>query len=337
MLIVREVMFYEKKEKDLAACHVCPKLCSIREGESGFCRVRENHGGTLYAINYGQVTSGGLDPIEKKPLYHFYPGSFILSLGSFGCNLRCGFCQNWTIAHGDPPTREFTPRQVVDMARRETDRSYPNIGIAYTYNEPFMWYEFIADTAPLVRKAGLKNVLVTNGYVSETPLRDLLPYIDAMNIDVKGFTKHYYRDNCAGRLEPVLRTVEIAHGRCHVELTTLLVTGLNDSPEEISRLVNWVASLDRDIPLHFSRYFPDFEMDLPPTPLETLQRAREIALEKLPYVYIGNAPGLGGSDTLCPDCGEKLISRSGYNTKITGLDGKNCRSCGREIKMTGDI
>lgn len=335
--MVREVMFYEKKEKDLVTCHVCPKLCTIREGRSGFCRVRENQGGTLYAINYGQVTSGGLDPIEKKPLYHFYPGSYIMSFGSFGCNLRCGFCQNWTIAHGDPPTHEFTPPQVVDMARQELDRGYPNIGIAYTYNEPFMWYEFIADTAPLVHQAGLKNVLVTNGYVSETPLKEILPHIDAMNIDVKGFTDHYYKKNCVGHLEPVLRTVEIARSECHVELTTLLVTGLNDTPEEIRRLVDWVASLDRDIPLHFSRYFPNFEVDLPPTPLETLQQAREIALEKLSYVYIGNAPDLGGSDTLCPDCGEKLITRYGYDTKQVGLDGKRCRRCGKEIRIAGEI
>lgn len=331
--MMREVMFYEKKEKDLVTCHVCPKLCSIREGKAGFCRVRENHGGVLYAVNYGQVTSGGLDPIEKKPLYHFYPGSYILSLGSFGCNLRCGFCQNWTIAHGDPPTREFTPQQVVDMARQELGRGYPNIGIAYTYNEPFMWYEFIADTAPLAHLAGLKNVLVTNGYVSETPLREILPYIDAMNIDVKGFTDRYYREKCVGRLEPVLRTVEIAHKMCHVELTTLLVTGLNDTPEEISRLVDWVASLDRDIPLHFSRYFPNYEVDLPPTPLETLQRAREIALKKLSYVYIGNAPNLDSSDTVCPDCGEMLITRYAYSPKVVGLNGIKCRRCGKEIRI----
>lgn len=331
--MVREVMFYEKKENNLVTCHVCPKLCSIREGKAGFCRVRENRHGALYAVNYGQVTSGGLDPIEKKPLYHFYPGSYILSFGSFGCNLRCGFCQNWTIAHGEPPASEYTPRQVVDMARREAERGYPNIGIAYTYNEPFMWYEFIADTAPLVHEAGLKNVLVTNGYVSETPLRALLPHIDAMNIDVKGFTDGYYQKSCAGRLEPVLRTVEIACTSCHVELTTLLVTGLNDTPEEISRLVDWVASLDRDIPLHFSRYFPNFEVDLPPTPLETLERAREIALEKLSYVYIGNAPSLHASDTVCPDCGEKLIERFGYATQLSGLDGTKCRRCGKDISM----
>jgi pyruvate formate lyase activating enzyme len=257
---MREAMFYEKKEQDLVHCRLCPKLCTIREGRKGFCRVRQNRGGTLYTINYGQVSSCGLDPIEKKPLYHFYPGSTIFSIGTFGCNLRCGFCQNWQIAHGDPSTTEATPRQVVDLARRQEGREGSNVGIAYTYNEPLMWYEFVFDTAQQVRQAGLKNVLVTNGYVNETPLRQILPYIDAMNIDVKGFTDDYYREKCGGHLEPVLRTVEIAHRECHVELTTLLVTGLNDSPEEITRLVDWVASLDPEIPLHFSRYFPQFEL-----------------------------------------------------------------------------
>lgn len=334
---MREAFYYEKKEQNLTACRLCPKMCTIREGKSGFCRVRQNHGGTLYATNYGKVTSYGLDPIEKKPLYHFYPGSFILSFGTVGCNLRCGFCQNWTIAHGDPDAADLTPEQAVEMAQKQLDRGYPNVGIAYTYSEPFMWYEFVWDTARLARKAGLKNVLVTNGYVNETPLREILPYIDAMNIDVKGFTDDYYRKNCVGRLEPVLRTVEIAHRECHVELTTLLVTGLNDSEEEIGRLVDWVASLDREIPLHFSRYFPNFEMDLPPTPLKTLKRARDIAREKLSYVYIGNAPQLDAGDTYCPECGEELIDRAGYSVRTAGLDGNKCGRCGREIRIVGEF
>jgi pyruvate formate lyase activating enzyme len=328
-------MFYDKKGNGLVTCLVCPRQCTIREGKKGLCRVRENRGGSLYAPNYGQVTAAGLDPIEKKPLYHFYPGSYILSFGSHGCNLRCGFCQNWHIAHGDPPTRRLEPRQVVELALMEKERGYPNIGVAYTYNEPFMWYEFIADTAPLVRQAGLKNVLVTNGYVNEKPLRELLPYIDAMNIDVKGFTEGYYLDQCGGKRAPVLRAVELACRECHVELTTLLVTDLNDSPEEIGGLVDWVAALDPDIPLHFSRYFPNYEFDLPPTPLKTLQRAREIALKKLSYVYIGNAPELDAGNTACPACGELLINRSAYRTKPVGLDGKKCRRCGKEIPIVG--
>lgn len=334
---MHEAFYYEKKERKLTACRLCPKLCTIREGKSGFCRVRQNREGTLYATNYGKVTSSGLDPIEKKPLYHFYPGSFILSFGTVGCNLRCGFCQNWSIAHGDPRATDLTPEQVVELAQQQADRGYPNVGIAYTYSEPFMWYEFVWDTARLAQKAGLKNVLVTNGYVNETPLREILPFIDAMNIDVKGFTDDYYRKSCVGRLEPVQRTVEIAHLKCHVELTTLLVTGLNDSPEEIGRLVDWVASLDREIPLHFSRYFPNFEMDLPATPLETLRQAMDIARKKLSYVYIGNAPELKANDTYCPGCGKKVIDRAAYSARLVGLDGKKCHHCGKKIRITGEM
>ncbi|MCL6635358.1 MAG: AmmeMemoRadiSam system radical SAM enzyme [Peptococcaceae bacterium] len=333
---MREAMFYEKKDGARVHCRLCPKLCTIREGHQGFCRVRQNRGGTLYPVNYGRVSSCGMDPIEKKPLYHFYPGHYILSLGTAGCNLRCGFCQNWEIAHGDPRTTEVTPQQVVELARRQGGRNRPNVGVAFTYNEPFMWYEFVWDTAPLIHQAGLKNVLVTNGYVNEEPLRRLLPYIDAMNIDVKGFTGEYYKENCAGRLEPVLRTVEIAHRQCHVELTTLLVTGLNDSRDEIRRLVEWVASLDPQIPLHFSRYFPNFEVDLPPTPLETLKTAYAIAREKLSYVYIGNAPQMDGSDTICPRCGATVIARTGYSISAAGLAKGRCARCGTGIPIAGE-
>jgi len=334
---MHEALFYEKKDNNRVQCRLCPKICTIGEGRTGFCRVRRNRGGALYAANYGQVSSYGLDPVEKKPLYHFYPGSYIFSLGTVGCNLRCGFCQNWEIAHGDPDTVDFSPARVVETARKQVTRGYPNIGIAYTYSEPFMWYEFVRDTARLAGEAGLKNVLVTNGYINEQPLREILPCIDAMNIDVKGFTDDYYRKNCIGRLEPVMRTVEIAHRECHVELTTLLVTGLNDSPGEIERLVDWVASLNVNIPLHFSRYFPNYQVNLPPTPLDTLKQAREIARKKLSYVYIGNAPELNADDTPCPQCGCVVLERPGYKVRATGLDGRNCRYCGQEITLVGDV
>lgn len=330
---MQEALFYEKGEEGRVFCRLCPKLCNIRDGHAGFCRMRKNQGGILYAANYGRVSSYAMDPIEKKPLYHFYPGSDILSLGSVGCNLRCGFCQNWQIAHDDPHTLYLSPAQAVAAAKEQIGRGCSCVGLAYTYNEPFTWYEYVYDTARLAREDGLKNVLVTNGYVNEEPLRLLLPYIDAMNIDVKGFSEDYYRGTCIGHLEPVLRTVEIAHEHCHVELTTLLLPGLNDSPEEIRRLVEWVTGLNPDIPLHFSRYFPNYKFDLPPTPLETLKKAREIAREKLNYVYIGNAPELEGSDTRCPHCGETLIRRSGYRVHIRGLEGKRCRYCRGEVKI----
>lgn len=331
---MHEALFYEKKEENRVLCRLCPKLCRIGEGRSGFCRVRRNVGGVLYAANYGEVSSIALDPIEKKPLYHFHPGSLILSLGTVGCNLRCGFCQNWQISQGSPQTDYLGPAEAAALAVREAARAGAGrrvIGLAYTYSEPFMWYEFVLDTARLVRKAGLKNVLVTNGYVNAEPLKEILPFIDAMNIDVKGFTGEYYRRACAGGLEPVLKTVEAAHGRCHVELTTLLVPGMNDGPEEIGRLVDWVAGLSPEIPLHFSRYFPNYKFDLPPTPRETLERARQIAREKLAYVYIGNAPELAAEDTICPGCGRPVIRRTGYRVDLSGLEENRCRGCGRKI------
>lgn len=329
----REVMFYTKGPGDQVNCQVCPRLCNIAPGKRGFCRVRENEGGTLYATNYSECSSSALDPIEKKPLYHFFPGHLILSLGTVGCNLRCGFCQNWRIAQQTPRTVGLAPDRAVEMALQQKERGYPCVGLAYTYSEPFMWYEYVYDTAKLARDAGLKNVLVTNGYVNKQPLRELLPYIDAMNIDVKAFTDDFYRSTCAGRLDPVLRTVELVHGHCHIEITTLLVTGLNDSPEEISRLVDWLSGVDPDIPLHFSRYFPNYKLDLPPTPEETLRLAGDMARQKLRYVYIGNAPHLKASSTICPGCGTVLINREGYQTQVGEMTGGACSRCGEKIPL----
>lgn len=330
---LHEAMFWHKKDDGLVFCELCPKGCSIREGHLGFCRVRKNKEDKLYTLNYSQVSSYALDPIEKKPLYHFYPSSLVLSLGTVGCNLRCGFCQNWQIAHGDPQTLELPPRGAVDLALEQQAKGLPCKGIAYTYSEPFMWYEYVYDTARLAQKAGLKNVLVTNGYVQEAPLRKLLPYIDAMNIDVKGFTDTYYKKNCVGHLEPVLRTVEIAQQHCHVEITTLLVPGLNDSPEEVGELVDWVAGMNIDIPVHFSRYFPNYQFDLPPTPEESLQQAYALARKKLHYVYLGNLGDPKTQHTYCPQCGELLIKRGGYQTEVLGLRGKDCHACEYTVKV----
>ncbi|HUW63913.1 MAG TPA: AmmeMemoRadiSam system radical SAM enzyme [Spirochaetia bacterium] len=332
---MQEALFYDKLPDGVVHCRLCPRLCTIREGKNGFCRVRRNAGGTLITENYGRVSSCALDPIEKKPLYHFYPGHYILSLGTLGCNLRCGFCQNWQIAHRDAPTEFLAPEEAVRAAERSGDARHPNVGIAYTYSEPLMWYEYVRDTARLARAAGLKNVLVTNGYIEEEPLRELLPLIDAMNVDVKGFTDEYYRGSCAGRLEPVLRTVELVHGHCHLELTTLLVTGLNDNPEDISRLVDWVAALDPAIPLHFSRYHPDFEFDRPATPLEVMDQAYQVAKAKLSYVYLGNVRE--ANDTFCPSCGTRLIRREGYRTQVGNLKSGVCAGCGIKTDIVGEV
>ena len=329
-------MYYDSKDSNTLGCRLCPKHCAISPGQAGFCRVRQNYNGKLYAASFGRVTSYGLDPIEKKPLYHFYPGTLILSFGTVGCNFLCEFCQNWTTVHGNPETVPLTPEKAVSLAVDANMDGAINTGIAYTYSEPLVWYEFVLETARLTKAAGYKNVLVTNGYINETPLKELLGYVDAMNIDVKGFTETYYRKHCAGSLATVLRTVEIAREQnCHVELTNLLVTGLNDRSEEIQQLTDWIVSVDREIPLHFSRYFPNFNMNIPATPLKTLQMAASIAMEKLPYVYIGNAPELDRQNTYCPSCGNLLINRTGYKIQLTGLRGTACGKCGKSIYLCG--
>lgn len=238
-------------------------------------------------MNYGKVSSFAMDPVEKKPLHRFHPGSFLLSAGSFGCNLKCSFCQNWTISHENPETVEVSPRFIVDEALKYRDKGC--IGIAYTYNEPMIWYEFVYDTSKAAREAGLKNVLVTNGFVNREPLEEILPFIDAMNIDVKAFTAKFYKDVCKAALDDVKRTVEISAAKCHVELTTLVIPGLNDSIEEIGAIARWIAGIDPEIPLHLSRFFPNYLMrDKPATPRETLEKARDEARKHLKYVYLGN-------------------------------------------------
>lgn len=329
---MQEALYYETQADQTVKCRLCPRECEIKPERAGVCRVRVNKAGVLYAKNFGRCSSSGMDPIEKKPLYHFYPGRDIFSVGTVGCNFRCQFCQNWRIAQAEPATVELTPDRVVDHTRQERETNPACIGIAYTYSEPMVWYEYVLAAARLAREAGLKNVLVTNGYIAQEPLRELLPYIDAMNIDVKGFTAEFYRRLCGGELAPVLRTAETAKAKCHVEITTLLVPGLNDTEQELKELTNWVAGLGPETPLHLSRYFPNYKLDLEPTPLATLRQAREIARDKLYYVYLGNVPG-EPANTCCPRCGELLIRRSGYQVQKVGLDGRNCANCRREIEL----
>jgi pyruvate formate lyase activating enzyme len=270
-------------------CEICPHGCEIEEGHTGFCGARGNADGKITAVNYGRLTSIALDPIEKKPLYHFLPGSRILSVGSFGCNLKCPFCQNCTISMADGKTAETTavsPEQLAAKASELIPRG--NIGVAYTYNEPLIGYEYVADCAALVRARRLKNVLVTNGYVCEKPLRALLPLIDAMNIDLKGFTEEFYR-KLSGGLETVKTTIALAAASCHVEVTTLVIPGENDGDGEMEALASWLAGVSPDIPLHLSRFFPRYKYaDRTPTPPETLHRLQLIAKKHLNYVYLGN-------------------------------------------------
>ena len=282
---MKEALYCESIGSSRIHCHLCPNECIISNGKRGNCGVRINKGGVLYSEIYNKTTGISLDPIEKKPLYRYHPGEEILSLGTRGCNLHCLFCQNWHISQElGAPTQEITSAQVVDKAKL-----IKSFGIAYTYNEPFVWYEFVLETAKLARQNGLKNVLITNGYVNMDPLAEMLPYIDAMNIDIKSFDEDFYLKTCGGRLKPILEVVKRSARACHIELTNLIIPTLNDSKASIKKMVDWVYdNLGAETPLHLSRYFPCYKMDLPPTPVETLKMAERIAKEKLKYVYLGN-------------------------------------------------
>jgi len=282
---MHEALYYEKLGDKKVRCHLCPYECIIADGKKGACGVRINKSGTLFSEVYGKTTSIALDPIEKKPLYHYHPGEHILSLGTKGCNLHCEFCQNWHISQElDAPTRAITSEEIIEKAKEAG-----SFGIAYTYNEPFIWYEFVLDTAKLARKNGLENVLVTNGFVNMAPLEEILPFIDAMNIDLKSFNEEFYSKICKGKLRPVLDVIRRSAKSCHVELTTLIIPTLNDSEEELTQLVDWIYdNVGPEVPLHFSRYFPCYKMTLPPTPIETLKMAERIAKGKLKHVYLGN-------------------------------------------------
>jgi len=282
---MKEALFYQVKDNSRVQCFLCPHNCLISEGKAGLCGVRKNEKGKLYSLVYGQATSLALDPIEKKPLYHFHPGEFILSVGTKGCNFFCKFCQNWTISKDlNAQTEAVTPQFLVERAKKLN-----SFGIAYTYNEPFIWYEFVLDTARLAKKEGLKNVLVTNGYVNQEPLRNILPFIDAMNIDIKSIEDKFYVDTCAAKLNPVLETIKESAKHCHIELTNLIIPTLNDSKENFLKLTDWIyENLGDSVPLHFSRYFPCYKLNIPATPVSTLEKAQHIAKKKLKFVYLGN-------------------------------------------------
>ena len=269
-------------------CELCFHHCQLDEGQTGFCRARGNRNGKIVSLNYGKLTALALDPIEKKPLRRFHSGSLILSVGSFGCNLHCPFCQNAGIAAVGPETytQDCSPEQLVQESLRLREQG--NIGIAYTYNEPLVGYEYVRDCAELVHQAGMLNVLVTNGTIEEGPWKALLPLLDAVNIDLKGFTSDWYR-RLGGDLATVKRSIDLAAQHCHIEVTTLIVPGENDSEDEMRALSAWLASVSPEIPLHVSRFFPQHQMqDRPPTPVQTVYRLAEVARERLRYVYTGN-------------------------------------------------
>lgn len=322
MLQKKEADYYTQTEDKAVECELCPHRCHIIAGGKGRCRTRVNEDGVLIARSYGRVASYGKDPIEKKPLYHYFPGSKIFSVGSFGCNFTCDFCQNHMISQGSPNMIDTTAQNLVDIACNESD----NLGIAYTYNEPTIWYEFMVDIAKGIKAHGKKNVVVTNGYMNPKPLQELLPLVDAMNIDLKSIRPEFYTAHCGGRVEPVMDYIRHSAASCHVEITTLLIEGLNTSEEEMHHIAKFIASVNPNIPLHLSRYFPAYNMHLPATGIALMERLRDVASQELKYVYIGNVPE-EKHDTLCSSCGNVLVERStGIQTHIRE-DG-TCISCG---------
>lgn len=324
----KEAVFYENRG-DKVSCKLCPHNCLIASGEYGKCNVRVNREGKLYTINYGEITSMARDPIEKKPLYHFKPGSNILSVGSFGCNFSCGFCQNHSISQGRARSEYISPEKLVELCKSLEG----NMGVAFTYNEPSIWYEYVYNSSKLLKEE-LKNiniVLVTNGYIKEEPLKMLLTHVDAMNIDLKAFNNKYYKDICGGSVTPVMDTIKLSSKQCHVEVTTLLVNGENDSVEEVDKIAAFIGSLSKDIPLHLSRYFPSYKMNNPATAIEIMLQDRDIAKKHLNYVYLGNVEGIDNS-TYCPKCGYKLIEREQNNIQVNTND-CICPKCSYKINL----
>jgi pyruvate formate lyase activating enzyme len=333
---MQEALFYTKKENNQVKCELCPWFCELNPGQTGSCKVRENIGGTLVTHVYNQVAALGVDPIEKKPLYHFFPGKNILSIGEVGCNLHCTYCQNHQISQC-MATRfsgfhAATPGQIINKALSLQN----NAGIAYTYNEPFTFYEFMCDIAELAHENGLKNVAVSNGYINPKPLQQALPLIDAFNIDLKAFDNEFYKKQTKGKLKPVLECLKIIAGSGnHLEITNLVIPGLNDDENEFEKMVKWIAAeLGPQIPLHLSRYFPHYNLNAPPTPVMKLVQLHTIARQHLHFVYLGNVTDEKRSSTSCSKCGTILIERHHYFTKIkqNGFDG-TCQKCGEQAHV----
>lgn len=328
-----EARFWSLKG-EIVQCQLCPHHCHIKNGAVGICGVRQNRAGRLYSLIYGKASSVHVDPMEKKPLFHFLPGEMVLSLGSIGCNLKCAHCQNYTISQarfGSIYLHDINCEDVIRWAKENGTNA-----VALTYNEPTIWHEFAYDLFLLCRQKGLKTVYVTNGFIEEEPLKEIAPLLDAMNIDVKGFREDFYRDVCKARLAPVLAACELSYRLgVHVELTYLIIPKRNDQEAEIRDFCRWVAAkLDPKVPVHFTRFHPDYRMlDQPSTPLSTMQTAFRIGKEEgLKFVYLGNVWS-EEEDTRCPKCGTLNIKRDGYAVRKLAVKDGRCSSCGQDLYM----
>lgn len=335
--MIKEGVLYDELPGKKVKCNICSHRCTISEGKTGICRTRQNREGKIYTLIYNIVSSEAVDPIEKKPLYHFLPGTLSYSLGTIGCNFRCQHCQNWNISQASPVdshTFEITPETAIKRALASGSKS-----IAWTYNEPAIWHEYTFDSAVLAKEAGLKTIYVTNGYITPEALRRMAPYLDAFRVDIKSFSEDFYKKTCGARLAPVLESTKLAKELgMHVETITLIIPTKNDSKEEITHIVRWVHdNLGEDTPMHFTRFHPMYKMDsLYPTPIETLEMAYDIAKnEGMRFVYLGNVAGHKYENTYCPKCNTLLIDRNGFRvSRINTMDGK-CPDCGEEIPIVG--
>jgi len=328
-----EARFYKKLEGGGIECGICPRHCMITDLERGYCGVRENRNDVYYTLVYGLPCAVNVDPIEKKPLFHFYPGTAAFSLATAGCNVNCKFCQNWDISQTRPEQTnniELPVKSAVDIC---VQRQIPTI--AYTYSEPIIFYEYMYDIAKLGREKGIKSVMITGGYIEKEPLAELIPVLDAIKVDLKSIREEYYRKIVNGELKPVLdRLIQMKEAGIWVEIVYLVVPTLNDSEEEFRDLAVWIKNyLGKETPVHFSRFHPQYLLkNLPPTPEKTLQKAHDISkAEGLEFVYLGNVPGNPAESTYCPDCGRVLIERKGYRIYQYNLNGNRCRNCDRVI------
>lgn len=328
-----EARHYKKLPGGGIECGICPRHCKVTDLERGYCGTRENRKDVYYTLVYGRPCATNIDPIEKKPLFHFHPGTAAFSLATAGCNVNCKCCQNWDISQSRPEQTDnidLPPADVVELCRRQ---NIPTI--AYTYNEPVIFYEYMSDIAKLGREKGIRSVMISGGYVEEAPLAELIPKLDAIKIDLKAIRDTYYRDYVDGELKPVLdRLVQIRKSGIWLELVYLVIPTLNDSEAEFKELAQWVkTNLGQDVPLHFSRFYPQYLLkNLPPTPQKTLERAYEICrAEGLEYVYLGNLPGHPAESTYCPQCGKTVIEREGYHIGAINLTDGRCRFCNHQI------
>jgi pyruvate formate lyase activating enzyme len=326
---MKEAMFWKKLTNDKVECELCPHRCKISKGKRGICGVRENQKGKLQTLIYGLATSVTPDPIEKKPLFHFYPGTYVLSFGTVGCNLRCLHCQNYGISQAKFEAMRFKRLRVDDVIN--SAKRYKCQGIAWTYNEPTIWYEFTYDASKVAKKMNLYTCYVTNGFIEPEPLKKISPYLDAMNIDVKSFSDYFYKKTCGAKLDPVLETCKLAKELdIFIELTYLIIPGQNDSESEIESYCKWIVeSLGVNTPVHFSRFHPDYKMqDSIATPISTLKNAYDIAENAgLNYIYLGNVPHGDYENTFCPKCKELLIERVGFSTRKHFAKNGKCPKC----------